>query len=192
MQKLSVLLYLKLKVQCFEEACLAGYITQQAALPSHSSRSTTRSTLLDCTYMFSMPVPTSRPLPHAILPCTPLPRFLSVFNTILSLGSLSCFLSPCTCTVPVLCTYVPLYTYCTCTVYLCPPVHILYLYCVRMYVCPPVCACTHVLSSNPKLVCLSQADVRIREGIDFPATLRKCVRCEVDTFVGLILDPPSE
>ena len=123
MQKLSVLLYLKLKVQCFEEACLAGYITQQAALPSHSSRSTTRSTLLDCTYMFSMPVPTSRPLPHAILPCTPLPRFLSVFNTILSLGSLSCFLSPCTHTVPVLCTYVPLYTYCTCTVYLCPPVH---------------------------------------------------------------------
>ena len=119
MQKLSVLLYLKLKVQCFEEACLAGYITQQAALPSHSSRSTTRSTLLDCTYMFSMPVPTSRPLPHAILPCTPLPCFLSVFNTILSLGSLSCFLSPCTCTVPVLCTYVPLYTYCTCTVYVC-------------------------------------------------------------------------
>lgn len=37
----------------------------------------------------------------------------------------------------------------------------------------------------------SWADVRIREGIDFPATLRKCVRCEVDTFVGLILDPPS-
>ena len=338
MQKPSVLHYLKLNVQCFEEACLARlhHSTNFLGQRFHEIYHTQYSTLL---YMFSMPVPISCPLLRVIFPCTPLPSFsspcirtvpvLCTYDPLYTYCTCNVYvcppvhvlylycvrMTPCTCTVPVLCTYDPLYTYCTRTVYVCPPVHVLYPYCVCMspctrtvpvlcmyvplymyctrtvYVCPPVhvlypycvcmspCTCTvpvlcmyvplytyctrtvyvcppvhvlypycvcmspctrtvpvlctyvplytyctrtvyvcppvhvlypycvrmspcthmytvrvrtHVLSSNPKLVCLCQADVRIREGIDFPATIRKCVRCEVDTFVGLILDPPSE